>query len=363
MSKTAIFLLLGITLYAQNYNEILNRAIDNAALSDIDTLVKLNAFVASAIEPVVGIEQKIVDRHNLYRRLDFQDSDLVWDETLADHAQQWADYIAANYTQADRNAGSPHASHFHVDTHGLPYLGEGENIAWASGTLKYIRDEAVDITVEDSSLEGYEFAAVDMWANEKAYYDYASNSGNGNTVGHYTQVVWQKTTKVGCGKAKSTTDLGGEHIVCRYEIPGNMTGEKPYCSNYTVSDLYTGSNLVFTNAIIENSSFAITKVLEDRSACTRSDTPDSTLTFTGTSSASIPDYNAFNTADGSNLWLMNFDDISIDGAGQIIMTNAANNRYMKLKIIGEDATHYMVEAYWWVLGTQYERTAILKLEK
>jgi len=40
----------------------------------------------------------------------------------------------------------PHASQFNSSTHGLPYEGEGENIAWASGGLAYVLDEPVDIT-------------------------------------------------------------------------------------------------------------------------------------------------------------------------------------------------------------------------
>jgi len=38
------------------------------------------------------------------------------------------------------------ASQFNSSTHGLPYEGEGENIAWASGGLAYVLDEPVDIT-------------------------------------------------------------------------------------------------------------------------------------------------------------------------------------------------------------------------
>ena len=60
--------------------------------------------------------------------------------------------------------------------------------------------------------------------------DYVTNSSTDATkaVGHYTQIVWKNTTKVGCGIANSLTDRGGEWVVCRYSPPGNYVGQKPY---------------------------------------------------------------------------------------------------------------------------------------
>ncbi len=319
-----------------------------------------SALATVSITVKNSITNQIVARHNYYRSLDFNDSDLVWSAKLAQHAQTWAEYLAQHYTVADRRSGEiPHASKFQTDSHHEDDYNEGENIAWASSGLKYVRNNPVDIMVENSSTADFEFGAVDMWANEKVYYDYESNSGHGEVVGHYTQIVWQKTTKVGCGKAKSKTDIDGDWIVCRYEIPGNMTGEKPYCTNYTVSDLYKTDHPAFTNAMIDNKSFEIVKVLEDRSACTRSDIQDSTLTFADLNSASIPKFHPFNNSD---LWDMNFDKISIEN-GILKLTNSQNDRYMEMKIVGETGSYYAVEAYWWVVSPQYNRQALLKLLK
>ncbi len=57
-----------------------------------------------------------------------------------EHAQQWADYLATKLysKQMPKNGASPHASQYRVSTHGLPYKGEGENIAWASAGLEYV---------------------------------------------------------------------------------------------------------------------------------------------------------------------------------------------------------------------------------
>ncbi|KAJ4848518.1 hypothetical protein Tsubulata_014444, partial [Turnera subulata] len=59
----------------------------------------------------------------------------------------------------------------------------GENLAWRSG---------------DMTAAG----AVKMWVDEKAYYDYRSNSCVGGECGHYTQVVWRNSVRLGCAKNK-----------------------------------------------------------------------------------------------------------------------------------------------------------------
>merc|ERR1711953_410801 len=61
--------------------------------------------------------------------------------------------------------------------------------------------------------------AVDMWYNEISY----SPGGQGAiqqfdmNTGHYTQLVWQSTTAVGCG-------TNGDLLVCEYGPAGNMVG-------------------------------------------------------------------------------------------------------------------------------------------
>jgi hypothetical protein len=310
--------------------------------------------------------QNIVDRHNVYRNLEFSDSNLSWDEDLANHAQDWAIYLSTHYTQADSDANiAPHATIFQTDQHDEDDYNEGENIAWSSGRMPYYTETAVDIS-DVAVADAFPHGAVDAWASEKAYYDYATNgkkAGYENkAIGHYTQLAWQKTTRVGCAKVLSKTDIGGEWVVCRYAVQGNFNNQKPYCSNYTLSDLYSDVTDGFTTDMIEDKSFAITKVFEDRDNCTRTDRADSTLTFTGTS-ANIPQYDAFNAGDDSNLWNMNFDNISIDENGVLILTNDANNRYMTLKLIGKTATHYNVEAYWKIDNDErYSRRSILKLQ-
>ncbi|CAB4290778.1 unnamed protein product [Prunus armeniaca] len=71
--------------------------------------------------------------------------------------------------------------------------------------------------------------AVDMWLVEKADYNYDSNScADGKVCGHYTQVVWRNTARVGCAKVRCNS--GGTFIGCNYDPPGNYVGQKPYNS-------------------------------------------------------------------------------------------------------------------------------------
>lgn len=65
---------------------------------------------------------------------------------------------------------------------------------------------------------------VQAWASEAASYDYQTNSCRGQ-CGHYTQMVWRDTKRVGCGRAmRDATEVW----VCNYDPPGNIVGERPY---------------------------------------------------------------------------------------------------------------------------------------
>lgn len=66
---------------------------------------------------------------------------------------------------------------------------------------------------------------VKAWWNEKKYYDYKKNSGHGNVVGHYTQIIWRNTREVGCGQS---IGCGNIFFVCNYNPAGNIIGQRPY---------------------------------------------------------------------------------------------------------------------------------------
>jgi pathogenesis-related protein 1 len=65
--------------------------------------------------------------------------------------------------------------------------------------------------------------AVDMWANEKSNYVYSPDYVFENGTGHYTQIVWRTSVRIGCASAS----CGGRSVVvCRYDPPGNFIGNE-----------------------------------------------------------------------------------------------------------------------------------------
>ncbi|XP_065850608.1 pathogenesis-related protein PR-1-like [Euphorbia lathyris] len=117
---------------------------------------------------------------------------LQWDSTLAMYAHSYANQ-RRNDCQLRHSNG--------------PF---GENIFWGSGT-------------------GWNPGqAVTSWTSERRWYNYWTNSCFWNQqCGHYTQIVWRNTQRVGC--AKVTCNAGrGVFMICNYYPPGNYIGERPY---------------------------------------------------------------------------------------------------------------------------------------
>lgn len=85
-----------------------------------------------------------------------------------------------------------------------------------------------------SSAENEGTRAVESWAEEVDDYQYESNQCRpGAMCGHYTQIVWRDSTKVGCAftDCANLTGAGfgsGRLWVCNYDPPGNWVGEWPY---------------------------------------------------------------------------------------------------------------------------------------
>jgi len=72
---------------------------------------------------------------------------------------------------------------------------------------------------------------VDLWYDESADYDYAAGtSKNGGVTGHFTQVVWQGTTELGCGISNCPSI--GSFLVCNYGPAGNIRGR--YTANVSL---------------------------------------------------------------------------------------------------------------------------------
>ncbi|XP_043716036.1 pathogenesis-related protein 1-like [Telopea speciosissima] len=151
------------------------------------SLIGLLAFFP--VSQAQNSQDDYLSPHNAARS-DVGVGSMTWNDTVAAYAQDYANQRAGDC--ALQHSGGPY----------------GENIAWSSG----------DMSATD---------AVNMWVDEKAYYDYNSNScAEGKECGHYTQVVWSSSNQLGCGRV--TCNSGGTFITCNYYPPGNYVGEKPY---------------------------------------------------------------------------------------------------------------------------------------
>lgn len=124
---------------------------------------------------------------------------LTWSDAAASVAQAWAN--GCNYAHN-------------------PGRGErGENIAASSPPGNWTLS-----------------SAVSAWAGEAPDYDYAHNScAPGKQCGHYTQLVWRDTLRVGCAHKLCTMNSpfgaqfpSWDFWVCDYEPPGNVVGQRPY---------------------------------------------------------------------------------------------------------------------------------------
>jgi uncharacterized protein YkwD len=119
---------------------------------------------------------------------------LAWDPTLGQAAARYAMELALtnSFHHSNRNAR----------------LGTGENL-WMGTHGAY----------------SYE-AMVGGWSSEQRYFvpgvfPAVSRSGRWEDVGHYTQMVWPTTTRVGCAVA---SNAASDFLVCRYATAGNVGG-------------------------------------------------------------------------------------------------------------------------------------------
>ncbi|KAG6505571.1 pathogenesis-related protein PRB1-3-like [Zingiber officinale] len=129
--------------------------------------------------------------HNRVRGA-LREKPLQWDRNLARFARRWAN-------QRRRNCDMVHSMG--------PY---GENLFWGGAGADWTAVQAVE-----------------EWAKEAEDYDRDSNEcAPGKMCGHFTQLVWNETDKVGCALVNCIK--GGVIITCNYDPPGNYVGESPF---------------------------------------------------------------------------------------------------------------------------------------
>ena len=142
--------------------------------------------------------QKILEHHNFARK-EVGVPDLEWSRELAAYAQEWANHLAKNGCRMEHRKQAM--------MHNEPL---GENLFWGSSSKVY--------HPVDASLS---------WYSEKKIYKYGKfGKGNWHAIGHYTQMVWRSTTKVGVGVAVCKN--GALMVVANYGPAGNYRDQVPY---------------------------------------------------------------------------------------------------------------------------------------
>ena len=177
----------------------------NAGITMIS--VKSGNFTAQInIVVLENVKQDLLDAHNEAREDVGVKSKLTWSDKITIDAQKYADEMAQSGVW--EHDAKNHGGYTNGDY--------GENLY--------------------ASTDKPTFAeATKAWVDEKAFYHYGV-IGNDNTCdagkmcGHYTQVIWEDTTEVGCAASQYKT---GEYkdwyiVVCKYQTPGNYLNETPY---------------------------------------------------------------------------------------------------------------------------------------
>lgn len=133
--------------------------------------------------PDGGFKSEMLHAHNKYRAKHGVPA-LRWSSTLENYAKTWAKQCKWKHS----------------------YGRYGENLAMG--------------THMDGDM------AVRMWYNEINQYNF-NNPGFSKGTGHFTQVVWKGTTRVGCAIVDCTGKPGmyGPYVVCAYDPPGNVIGK------------------------------------------------------------------------------------------------------------------------------------------
>ncbi|XP_056619144.1 cysteine-rich venom protein ENH1 [Triplophysa dalaica] len=159
-------------------------------------LTVVSCIITDVSTSLASVQQEIVDVHNAFRRaVEPTASNMLkmsWSDTAAQSAEGWI-------SQCNMTHGPP--SSRTIDGYEL-----GENLFKASAVYQWSD-------------------AVSAWHSEVKNYEYPIGSTNGESIGHYTQVVWYSSYEVGCAVAQ----CGSYYFYgCHYFRAGNFKGVPPY---------------------------------------------------------------------------------------------------------------------------------------
>ena len=149
----------------------------------------------SAPQDLSRLEARLLALHNRERSATGA-APLAWDPALAAAARAYGPSLARLGKLA------------HSDSASRP--GQGENL-WMGTRGAYSLEEMAG-----------------GWAAEKRLFrpgafPEVSRSGKWRDVGHYTQMIWKRTSRLGCAVH---TGRDRDFLICRYSPPGNVVGQR-----------------------------------------------------------------------------------------------------------------------------------------
>ncbi|CAI9101142.1 OLC1v1038401C1 [Oldenlandia corymbosa var. corymbosa] len=186
------YMLLFATCFCSVANSTIPPKVQQIAQESASALGQVESSIQNAAGSLLmaGEEKAFLAAHNK-ARLHAGEPPLVWDAKLAAYARQYAQQRSVDCNMVHSKG---------------PY---GENIFWGGGSQWTAND------------------AVAMWIREHRSYDRASMKCEaGKMCGHYTQVVWRDTVRLGCAISRCVS--GDTFAVCSYDPPGNYVGENPF---------------------------------------------------------------------------------------------------------------------------------------
>lgn len=147
------------------------------------------------IPPATAVAMRMVVLHNQARAAAGV-GPIYWDSSLA----AAADAYAAQLARTGRWGHSPMSAR----------PGQGENL-WMGTRGAYGVDQMIG-----------------AWASERQWFrpgsfPNVSTTGHWSEVGHYTQMIWPSSSRVGCAIRAS---VRYEYLVCRYSPGGNVIGSR-----------------------------------------------------------------------------------------------------------------------------------------
>ncbi|PWK58048.1 CAP domain-containing protein [Aminobacter sp. AP02] len=189
---------------------------------------------------LAGEDLDICNEHNVYRAKHGVPQ-LTWSADLARNAQQWVDGCHKAKNTNNDEYFCHQSSTFGCGTDTNYRFGENLSFGWPSRSGKeaarqwYCEWNVYNFDNPSPKLAGEDDSGT-------VFGDTCDPANNPKKVtGHFTQVVWRATTKIGC--AKNTCSQNGNEgtlWACEYDPPGNFNAGEPGVLNQNVPKAIQG---------------------------------------------------------------------------------------------------------------------------